>query len=248
MRITLLLLLFSFLMMSCRTTETLNTDGYKPSDISADSLLSSMPNHGRSLNAIKGSGRAVISEPGNNDRVRIDFKANNEFSYLDISNRLGIGAGQVLADRDSITTWNRIDKIAEKFSIYDSRYSNMNELASVNLLDLISYKVDPVMVRKVSENAQNYRLELADGTGVFLRKDDLSVWQVRKPEYSSAPYALIEYESYSRIDGFELPRRITIISADRESRVAFLVSALEINPNTVHFELDIPSDVTIIRL
>jgi hypothetical protein len=91
-------------------------------------------------------------------------------------------------------------------------------------------------------------LELEDGTGVYLRKEDLTVWQVRKPEYSSAPYSLIEYHSYSDISGFRLPRKITIISADRESRVAFLVSALEINPNAVHFELDIPSDVTIIRL
>ncbi|MFN1834880.1 DUF4292 domain-containing protein [Balneola sp. MJW-20] len=248
MRNILSLGLLILLLASCQSTRTLNTEGYRLSNLSADSLIAEMPNFGMELHGVKGSGRAIVSEPGNNERVIVNFTADPDYSLLTIKNRLGIEAGQVLADKDSILTYNKIDKVAEKFSINNSRFSSMNELASINLLQLLLFKVSADEVRQIYENEQNYRLDLLNGTRIYLDRDELNVWQVRQPEPSAAPYHLIEYESYSEIEGFTLPRRITIISTDKESRVAFLVSSLEINPNTLHFELDIPSDVEIIRL
>ena len=63
-----------------------------------------------------------------------------------------------------------------------------------------------------------------------------------------APYSRIIYESYGELNGFTLPRKITIFSADGDSRVVFLVRSLEVNPNKLDLEIDIPNDIVIQRL
>jgi hypothetical protein len=221
---------------------------FSRADISKEEVISAIPDYGTQLKSVKGKGRALVSEPGNSDRVNIDFQANKELSLLVIQNRIGIEGGQMLVDQDSILIYNKLDKIAQKVSIYDGRMTSLNELASINILDLINYKVDEEQVYSVWEDNNLYQLRLKNGADVFISKENGWVQQVEQNQNVRAPYSKIIYEGYGELDGFTLPRKITIFSADRDSRVIFLVRSMEVNPTKIELEIDIPNDIIIQRI
>ncbi len=189
----------------------------------------------------------MVSEPGNSDRVTIDFEANRQLSLLTIQNRIGIEGGQMLVDQDSILIYNRLDKEAQKISIYDARMTSLNELTSINILDLINFTVSAEEVSSVLESNNSYQLRLKDGSQVFVNKENGWVEQVIQNRRGSAPYSEIIYESYGKLEGFDLPRKITIFSSDGGSRVVFLVRSLNVNPGNLKLTIDIPESIKIER-
>lgn len=243
----LFLVLAGFVLSSCTASKNVTDAGYGRSSASEKVVVDEIPNYENKLRAISGRGRAIVSEPGNSDRVTIDFKANEEMSLLTVQNRIGIEGGQMLVDSDSILIYNRLDKIAQKVSVYDWRLTSVNELASINVLDLINFKVQEDEVNKVLESNNSYQLRLKNGAKVYVSKADGWVERVEQTQWGVAPYSRIIYEGYGKLEGFILPRKITIFSSDGNSRVVFLVRNLEINPKDLRIEIDIPDNIIIQR-
>lgn len=242
------ILIIGFVITSCTSTRTVTEGDFSRVNIPEEDIVSKIPNYESELNSVKGKGRALVSEPGNSDRVTIDFEANRELSLLTFQNRIGIEGGQMLVDADSIIIYNKVDKIAQKISIYDGRMTSLNELASINILDLLNYKVETKDVQSVWESNNSYQLRLKNGAHVFVNKEEGWVQQVDQTVEEMAPYSRIVYESYGELNGFTLPRKITIFSADGYSRVVFLVRSLEVNPGKLNLEIDIPNDIVIQRI
>lgn len=243
--VTIVAMLF---LTACSTSRPVMDAEFSPSDLSKDEVVSGIPNYSEELTTIAGKGRAIVSEPGNSDRVTIDFKANRGLSHLLIQNRIGIEGGQMLVDSDSILIYNKLDKVAQKISIYDGRMTSLNELASINILDLINFKVEQEEVETVLESNNLVQLRLKNGTHVFVDKEEGWVEQVDQPNAAAAPYSRIIYESHGSLEGFILPRKITIFSADGNSRVVFLVRNLTVNPDIRELTIDIPDNIVIQRL
>lgn len=233
---------------ACSTSRSVTDEDFSRSSVDKETVVNAIPDYSNTLSAISGRGRALVSEPGNSDRVTIDFQADRELSLLTIQNRIGIEGGQMLVDRDSILIYNRLDKEAEKISIYDSRATSLNELSSINILDLVNFTVDEEDVRSVFESNNSYQLRLKNNAQVFVNKETGWVEQVDQNSDSAAPYSRIIYESYGELEGFVLPRKITIFSSDQSSRVVFLIRSLNVNPDRLNLKIDIPDNITIRRL
>lgn len=248
-RPTLLSVVFAGIILSaCSSAKPVVDGDYTRSDLSNEEAVSGIPNYSGELTSLEGKGRALVSEPGNSDRVTIDFQANAELSLLTIQNRIGIEGGQMLVDQDSILIYNRLDKIAQKISIYDGRMTSLNELASINILDLINFKVPKEDVRTVFESNKFIQIRLKNGTKVFVDKEQALVREVEQTGQIATPYSKIIYESYGELNGFTLPRKITIFSADGDSRVVFLVRNLTVNPKNLQLTIDIPNNIVIQRI
>lgn len=233
---------------ACSTSRPVTEGDFSPSSANAETVVSSIPDYSKELNTLSGKGRALVSEPGNSDRVTIDFEANRELSLLTIQNRIGIEGGKMLVDQDSILIYNRLDKVAQKLSIYDGRMTSLNELSSINILDLVNFRVDAGEVNAVFESNNSYQLRLNNGAQVFVNKENSRVDQVIQTRRGTAPYSKIIYESYGELEGFELPRKITIFNSDGTSRVVFLVRDLNVNPNNLNLTIDIPESIKIERI
>lgn len=249
LRPSLFIIVFAGMILSaCSSAKPVVEGDYTRSSLTNEEAVAGIPNYSEELTSLEGKGRALVSEPGNSDRVTIDFQANQELSLLTIQNRIGIEGGQMLVDQDSILIYNRLDKIAQKISIYDGRMTSLNELASINILDLINFKVTQEEVRAVFESNKFVQLRLKNGTRVFVDKEQALVREVEQTGRITAPYSKIIYESYGELNGFTLPRKITIFSADGDSRVVFLVRSLRVNPKNLQLDIDIPNNIVIQRI
>lgn len=242
------IVVIGMILSACTSTRPVVEGDFTQSNISGSEVVADIPNYSQELTSLEGKGRAIISEPGNSDRVTIDFQADQELSLLTIQNRIGIEGGQMLVDQDSILIYNRVDKVAQKVSIYDGRLTSLNELASINILDLINFKVDEKDVSMVLESNKFFQLRLKNGTRVFVDKEQGLVREVEQTNRVVAPYSKIIYESYGSLNEFTLPRKITIFSADGDSRVVFLVSSLNVNPKNLQLRIDIPDNIVIQRI
>jgi hypothetical protein len=235
---------------ACSTTREvteINTERY-PSPDNPTEIAARIPDYQQQLMTVKGKGRALVSEEGQSDRFTLEFEANKELSLITVKNRIGIVGGEFLVDADSILIYNKIDKIAQKVSVFDGRMTSLNELASVNVINLLNYTVSEGEIESVLENKDHYFLQLFDDTEIRVSKKSGLIESVQKPLNDGAPYSRIDYEGYGEIEGFTLPRKISIFSRDGSSRVAFLIRSLELNPDHVNLELKIPESVRIERL
>lgn len=244
-----LYLLPALLFVACSPTKKLvETPDFILSDQDKHEIIREIPNYENSLTAIEGKGRAIVSEPGNSERVTIDFASDSSKSLLTIKNRIGIEGGAMLVEGDSILIYYKLDKIAQKVSIFDGRLTSLNELASINLLDLLNYKVHAEEVLEVYESEQDYLLRLQTNGGVTVNKGSNTVSNVRQPRSAGLPYSMIEYENYGELNSYILPRKITILSADGSSKVIFQIRTLDIHPGELTLHLEIPENITIERL
>ena len=241
-----LLLLPVLFIAACSTSkQTVSDAGFSTSSQKGAEITRALPDYSGSLHSLKGKGKAIVSEPGNNERVTIYFSSNREKSLVTVRNGIGIEGGKLLTDGDSLLVYNKIDKFARKISIQDGSLERINNLASLNILDIINFTVDSTQVRQVFENENHYRLQLNNGARVFVGKDNGLIQRVEQPPSSPLPYSLIEYEAYSEINGYKLPRRITILSDDKKSKVNLLVQSLEINPELEELEIELPKNTKI---
>ncbi len=242
-------LLVLLLLSACSTSRDITSiENLEKADISADELVSMVPNYSESLLTISGSGRAIVSEPGNSERVTIQFQSNRDESLLTIRNSVGIEGGQIYVDSDSLLIYNRIDRIAEKVPLRDGRLSSVGSIASINILDLINFTFEANDVDEIYDDRDMYVALLYNRTLLNISKSDGSIREVvHANENIAAPYSRIEYEGYGIIDGFTLPRRITIFSRDGESRAALLVQRLDVNTELPELSIVLPNDVPIYR-
>ena len=237
------------LVVSCTSTKKISTDeNLYEVMIPLSEIIDRIPNYADELVSAKGKGRALVSEPGSSDRITIDFETDTVLSLLTFKNRIGITGGSMLVDADSILIYNKIDKYAHGVSVQDGRMTNLNELASVNLLDLMNFKIKMDDVEKILQSDTEYILGFYNKGIARINKKTGTVSYVEQARSSGLPYSALTYESYGEIDGYTLPRKITILSADRNSQVVFQVRTLEVNPSKIDLTLDIPDEIVIERL
>jgi len=248
------LTLFSFFLLSlftaCSSAELLSEkDASNRTAVSVpvSEILDDIPDYKNRLHRVSGKGRALVSEPGNSDRVTLLFDANREKSLITIKNRIGIEGGKFLVDADSILIYDKLNKKAQKISVYNSHATNINELASVNILDILNYRVDRENIKEQFENDNFYILTTHHGGEVLINKKTGYISQVTQLPQSNLPYSMIIYEGYAETQGFILPRKITIFNSDQTSKVAFLIQSLSVNPDTINLEIDIPKEIYIQR-
>lgn len=230
---------------ACTSSEKLVTEGFQPSAADASQIVHSIPNYRQNLQSIKGKGRAIVSEPGNTERVTVLFSSNRTKSLVTVRNGIGIEGGQMLSDGDTLLVFNKIDKYARKIPIRGGNLSRINRLASLNILDMISYSVSGDDVETVLENEELYQLQLTEGTNILVDKKSGMIRRVEQPKSSELPYSEITYDAYSSIEGFTLPRRISIFGAERESKVALQLTGLELNPTLDSLTINLPDDTRI---
>lgn len=243
------LLIVMLLFAACSTPRTvLDNEELQFADITADSLVSLVPDYSATLNTISGKGRAMVSEPGNSDRVTLEYHSDRETSLITVRTGVGIEGGSILVDRDSLLIYNRVDRVAEKVPVAEGRLTSVGSIASLNMLDLFNFVIRSEDILQIYDDRSHYVALLEDESVVRIEKQSGLVKEVRRPETSpGAAYSLIEYEGYATIEGFQLPRKITIFSRDGNSRAVFLVQQLEVNSELPPLELTIPDNVPIMR-
>ncbi len=246
-RIPIILLFVLILLAGCRTQiELLETGDLERADISADEFADLVPDYSDSLLTLSGSGRAFISQPGNNDRISLDFQSDKEASLVTFRNRIGIEGGQLLVKDDSVLVYNRIDRIAEKVSLKDAHLTEVATLATINLIELFHYPIDRTEISDVFEDQHYYVAATGNGTRITIDKENGFVLDLQTDAGSGTPYSRINYESYERINGFYLPNKITIFSSDGDTRVVFLVRQLQTNSPLPALEIDIPDEIQVL--
>lgn len=246
---TLLFISALFLFSACGTTEIYTgVENLEFADITADELTALIPDYSDELLTISGSGRAIVSEPGNSDRVTIRFQANREEGLINVRNSAGIEGGQIYVDNDSLTIYNRIDKIAEKVSLQQGNLSSVGSIASVNLIELFNYTFDASEIDRIYDDGEQFVVLLNNKALIRVIKESGFIHNiVHANENSTAPYSRIDYDGYAQIESFFLPRRITIYSVDENSRAALLVQQLELNVELPQLEIELPDDVILQR-
>lgn len=236
------------ILIGCSTSkEVFVLDDMEPSARSVDDVLEQLPDYRENLQTISGSGRAIVSEPGGNERVTVRFQSNRNESLLNVRNSLGIEGGQIYVDRDSLLIYNRIDKFAEKVAVREGKLTSVGSIASMNILDLFNYTLDSSDVTQVYEDNDHVALVLTDQSYVVILKNSYHIKEVVRANPIEAPFSRIEYDGYAEINGFILPRRITIFSSNGQSRAALLVQNLELNTELPDLTITIPDDIPIYR-
>jgi hypothetical protein len=240
-----LLAVLSILVYSCSASKKLTDQSYQPAGIDAESVVSKIPDYRNELYSMKGTGRAIVSEPGNTERVTLLFSSNRQKSLVTIRNGIGIEGGQLLTNGDTLLIYNKIDKYARKIPIRGGNLDRINRLAALNILDIVSYSVSIDEIQTILENKQTYKLVLASGTEVYVDKQSHLVQKVVQPEESSLPYSKVTYGAYGSLNGFTLPRRITIFGAEEKSKIALQLTALELNPDLNTLIINLPNDIPV---
>ncbi|HLR77035.1 MAG TPA: DUF4292 domain-containing protein [Balneolaceae bacterium] len=231
---------------ACYSPKILTNSDFSNSSTPADSIIANMPNY-QNFKTVKGRGKAIVSEPDNSSHISIKFAANRNKSLITIQNSLGIKGGKILSTPDSLVIYNRIDNFIRIVPVGESRYSRINDLASVNLVDILTVPVSLKKVDKIQENKNLYLLTLPNNAKVFINKDDFTIQQVDQSEITQALYSRVRYEGYKKINGFSIPRRITIFSTDGSSKVSLLIQSLQINTAIGELEIEIPEDIPVYR-
>ncbi|MGM0459535.1 MAG: DUF4292 domain-containing protein [Bacteroidota bacterium] len=242
---TLLLLLIG----GCATTATVSELGdLEEAAITPDSLTSLMPDYREELQTLSGRGRALVSEPGNSDRVTVEFQSNRSKSLLTIRTSIGVEGGQILIEPDSLLIYNKVDKIAQKISPEQSSMSSVGSIASLNMLDLFNFTIEPEDIDKIFEDGNRYFVLLSNQVVLEIDRSSGHVIKVdRSQSDPPIPYRTIEYEGYAEINRFQLPRKITIFSRDGNSRATFLVQQLDVNGKLPPLSVELPEEISIQR-
>lgn len=241
----LMLLLGCAFLMSCSSSQKLSKEGFHPSSANAESIVSSLPDYTRELQTVEGKGRAIVSEPGNTERVTLLFSSNRSKSLVTIRNGIGIEGGKLLTDGDTLLVYNKVDNYARKIPVRGGELTRINKLASLNILNMINYTVNAEEVTNILENKTHFKLMLNSGTQVFVDKKSRVINEVIQANDSSLPYSRIQYDAYSDLEQFILPRKIAIFGTEGKSKIALQLQSLQLNPSLDPLIINLPEDTRI---
>ncbi|WP_234568094.1 DUF4292 domain-containing protein [Rhodohalobacter sp. 614A] len=243
------LCLLLLVMISCSSSrEMIDDEDLNEAEISVSELLEFVPDYRESLQTISGNGRAFVSEPGNSERVALQFLSNRNESLITVRTSVGIEGGQIYVDSDSLLVYNRVDKYAEKVPLNQGKLTSVGSIASVNMLDLFNFTFLESDVEELYESDEFYVAVLVNGGRIQISKESGRVVEVNQlTNNRTVPYSRIIYEGYAQIEGFQLPRKITIFSQDGQSRATLLVQNLEINEELPELGIELPGDIPIYR-
>lgn len=234
-------------MISCSTSRPLQETeaSFEPSSVDPATITDDLPDYRQELHSVRGKGRAIVSEPGNTERVTLLFKSNRQKSLVTVRSGIGIEGGQLLTDGDTLLIYNKVDQYVRQIPVAAGNLERINRLASLNLLEILNYTVSASQVRGVWENEDVFKLVLKQGTEVYINRKTKRVQRVVQPPDSDLPYSEIIYEAYASLEGFELPRRITIFGAGEKSKIALQLTSLELNLKLDPLNINIPDDIPV---
>lgn len=246
-------LLVAVLAASCASSKKFDayqseplSEEYRPSRVSKKELLTHLADI--SLTSVQGRARVQFSGPGSSERGIADFRADKSNMFVSIRNSIGIPGGSVLVDADSVLIYYNLDRIAWKFSIED--YESMPDISMklpLNLLSVIKPMVVADNIATVQENVNSYLLTLDDGSELVIDRQSYLPSVIRYKTDFPDMFSEFTYESYSRLNSINLPRRIQAVTSDRNNRIRFDIVDLQVNPINLRFSLNIPNSVPILR-
>lgn len=233
------------MLISCSSSQQLIDENFTTSDKDVAKIVQALPDYSENLQTVSGKGRAIVSEPGNTERVTILFSSNRDTSKVTIRNGLGIEGGELLTDGDTLLVYNKVDKYARKIPVRGAKLDRINRLASLNILNILNFSVQQSDVDKLLENENLYLLQLTSGTKIYIDKETAQIRQIEQPPSSDLPYSKIEYSAYASIDGFTLPRRISIFGPKQEAKIALQLTALDLNATLESLTITLPDDIRV---
>lgn len=242
LQLFLLLLLIS---AGCRTPGTLplETGELEEAAISPEELTALVPDYSDRLQTLSGEGRAWVSSPEGSDQVGVRFISDRESSLVSLRNRLGMEGGELLVKNDSLLVYNRVEGTAEKVSLRDPRLTGSWAIATTNLIELFHRPLPGQEIVRILQDSRHYVVDLRDGSRVVLEKSSGRIVEITGGLRD--PWGRIHYEGWEVLDGFQMPRRITIFTRDRETRVILLVRQLEVNRPIPEPDIDLPENIPV---
>jgi len=244
------LYLIAFMLLgACSSSKEASADGeFTSADLTPEKLVQQMKTPGESLTAVQGKSKALISQPGNTDKATLTFKSTRTQTLVEIKNRIGIDGGLLFLTSDSVLLYNRVDNYAKKTDRRSGQLPELSGISPINILQILDYQFQAEDVSQINTNGEIIKAILTDNTLVELWADTRRISSISQPYRSDVPFTKLVFEGYSSIKGYSLPRKITIINSNRNTKVVLLMQNLDVNSKNMIIEPDIPRDITIQRL
>ncbi|MCH8568097.1 MAG: DUF4292 domain-containing protein [Balneolales bacterium] len=234
---------------SCsRTTVLTETGDFRASELTPAEIMPLLQPGSIEVNAVEGRASARISGPGVSEQATLLFTSDRNQSLIVLRNNLGMEGGRIYSDGDSVTVLDRIEKTAYRMAREDSGYYLLSGFTAFNVIEFIIPRFDESDVKEILENDDIWRLKLKDRTQLDFKKQNGSLLRLTKFSLDPAAYSEFIFTNHAGIRGVQLPRRIQMLSTDQNSTIFLIIQALEINPSPLNFDINIPSDIPLIRI
>lgn len=238
-----------FIVAACRSSrEMVSETAMTKADITPDALADSLFSNSKNLTAVSGKAKALISQPENTDRASITFVSNGDSTLIEVKNRIGIDGGLLLVTKDSILLYNKIDNYVKKVHRREGSLPELNGVGAINIIDLLRYRFSAGDIDQIFKSEKGYLVQLKDGNLISIDQLNFQIAKLSAPQSSSLPYTSVVFEGYTKVDGFLLPRKLTIISKNRSSKMVLLINNLEPNPKTLNLTPDYPEKLEVQHL
>ena len=238
-------------MQSCAPLQFVPEDldeDYKSTEKSAEDFIATLPYYENRLDAIEGRARAQISSPQGSDRATVDFKADRNQSLFTVRGGVGIEGGRMLADKDSVLIYDRLESEAYKMSHAQASDYYLHGITAINLLETIQPEFENAAAYSLFESETSFVLISPEDVRYFFNKEDRTLQQITFPDDRDHAFSEINFERYEDFDGYKLPVRMQILSSDRETSIFLQLRSVTSNPGDLNFDPEIPSDISIRRV
>lgn len=223
-------------------------ESFHASDRTTGELISELDNYRNGITALKGRARTQLSSPGESERATVSFSSTREKSLLEIRNQLGIEGGRILSNPDSVLIYNRMENYAQKMDRQMAAHYYLSGITALNLVDILHPSRERLAEARVLESRNHYMLVTPDEYRYYFDRDDLILKRTEYPVQDPEAFSTFLFEDYVEVDGAHVPRRIQILSSDEKTSIFLMIRSLEVNPDELTFDIDIPDDITIERL
>ncbi|MCH8495921.1 MAG: DUF4292 domain-containing protein [Balneolales bacterium] len=199
------------------------------------------------INSLSGRARAQFSTPGSSERSTVQYGSDRDRSLLTFRNSLGIEAGRLLVETDSVTLFNRIDQVVQKVGSQNQDILLDNGYYAVNMLNVLNPDLTQLRPRRVSENATSWRITFDDNTQMVFDKETYVLTSVQYYVQSPIAFSTYLFANHTDVNGYPLPRNVQILSNDKKSSIFLTMQSYEVNPPGLNLDLEIPSHIRVIN-
>ena len=234
---------------ACRgSREMAPASDLKKADITAEALADSLFLRSDQLSSVAGKAKALISQPNNTDRATVTFRSNGDSTLIEVKNRIGIEGGLLLVTEDSILLYNKVDNYVKKVHRRKQTLPELNGIGAINFIDLLRFRFSANDINRIMKNEKSYIAHLKDGRLITIDNQKFQITRLRVPYSSTLPYSSVQFEGYTEINGFLLPRKLTIMSKNKSSKLVLLIQTLKPNPNNLNVKPEYPEKLRVQRL
>lgn len=242
-RILLLTVMFSLILsIGCRRLQwsSFNNanvpEDFQSSNHAIPALIDSVKFKTPSLDKFSGSAKVLVSGKEQSDRVSIDFSSSRDSTFIKIKGSLGVEGARFWMVEDSLYLHDRIEEEKYRYGIDDYNLPfPFVYLRYLRLSDLLTPQLNMKSEMALWESPDLFLLTNNNGRKNYIRKEDYKIRKQYFPELKSWPSITVEYDGYSKMNGFLIPRKIQVTNKEESFRLFLLIQDLE--PNTVSYSL-----------